>query len=282
MPELPEVETIKRGLNKYVSGLEISEVAVLARKIITGDKQAVSGGRVTGVRRFGKMLSIDLSNGKSLAVHLKMTGRLIYRGQRQPRDLETEAEFDRLPNKHTHAVFRFKNGDKLYYNDLRKFGWIKIMETVEVEKLPFVVKLGPEPLRDLTKDKFIKIISEASRAIKIVLIDQEKLSGVGNIYANEALSCAGILPTRRARDLNRQEAGKLVECVEKVIKEGIKYRGSSTDSYRDLLGRKGEFQNHYYAYDREGGKCKKRGCSGKIVKIKLAGRGTYYCPRCQK
>jgi formamidopyrimidine-DNA glycosylase len=281
MPELPEVETLKRGLGKFVSGLEISGVTVLTGKIFEGSSKEVIGGEVAGVRRFGKMLSIDLSNGKSLALHPKMTGRLIYRGKRQPKDLSAEEEFNNLPNKHTHVVFEFSNGDRLYYADLRKFGWIRVLDTEEIEKMAFVKKLGPEPFRDLNEDNFREILANSSRPIKILLMDQEKISGVGNIYANESLFCAGIRPSRPAKKINKEEAGKLYGCVLKVLKEGIRYGGSSTDSYRNILGEKGKFQNHYFAYDREGKKCRKEGCRGTIVKTKLSARGTYHCPECQ-
>ena len=237
---------------------------------------------MTGVRRFGKMLAIDLSNSYSLAVHVKMTVRLIYRGKKQPKKLEIEKELVDLPNKHTHVIFSFKNGDKLFYNDLRKFGWIKIVPTSEVESLPFVSKLGPEPFRDLTLGLFSEILSKYSRPVKTLLMDQSRISGVGNIYANEALFCAEILPERKVNTIKKGEASKLFDCIIKVLKAGMKFGGSSTDAYRDVLGQKGEYQEHYYVYDREGEKCLRSGCRGKILKKKLGGRGTYYCSHCQK
>jgi formamidopyrimidine-DNA glycosylase len=282
MPELPEVELLRRGLSRYIEGLVVADVDLITPKIFSGKTEKVIGGKVIAVRRFAKMLSIDLSNGYSLAVHVKMTGRLIYRGKKQPGKLEVDADLVKLPNKHTHLMFTFKNGDKLFYNDLRKFGWIKIIPTSEVEKLPFVSKLGPEPFRDLTLEQFSEILSKYSRPVKTLLMDQSRISGVGNIYANEALFCAGILPQRKANTVKAGEAKKLFDCILKVLEAGMNFGGSSTDAYRDVLGQKGKYQEHYMAYNREGQRCLRARCKGVIVKKKLGGRGTYYCSHCQK
>lgn len=282
MPELPEVELLRRGLRKFVKDLVIVDVDVRFPKIFFGKTKEVVGGTVVGVRRFGKMLAIDLSNGMSLAVHVKMTGRLIYRGKKQPKSLEIEDDLLKLPNKHTHVVFSFKNGDKLYYNDVRKFGWIKVIAIDEVEKLPFVLKLGPEPFGDLTVEKFAEILLKYSRPIKTLLMDQSRISGVGNIYANEALFCAGLSPKRKSNTISFGRAKKLYECILEVLREAIEHGGSSTDSFRDVLGQKGEYQKQYLAYGREGEVCKRKGCKGEIVKVKMGGRGTYYCLKCQK
>lgn len=282
MPELPEVELLKRGLSKYIENLTIAEVEIRTPKVISGEPSRIVGGKIVGIRRFGKMLAVDLSNGYSMAVHVKMTGRLIYRGKKQPAKLEVDEDLVDLPGKHTHVVFTFKNGDRLFYNDLRKFGWIKIVPTSEVEKLPFVSKLGPEPFRDLAFERFSEILSKYSRPVKTLLMDQSRISGVGNIYANEALFCAGIFPERNADTIRAREARKLFDCIFKVLKAGMKFGGSSTDAYRDVLGQKGKYQEHYLAYDRKGQKCFRKGCKGEIRKIKMGGRGTYYCTRCQK
>lgn len=282
MPELPEVEILRRGLTKYLTGLTVSGVNIRFAKIFSGKEADIIGSKVKGVRRFGKMLAIDLSSGKSLAVHVKMTGRLIYRGKKQPKKLVVDWEIEDLPNKHTHVIFTFKNGDVLYYNDVRKFGWIKVVATDAVEKLPFVAKLGPEPFRDLSEEKLVEILHKYSRPIKTLIMDQSRISGVGNIYANEALHCARISPEKKSNKISKQAAQRLNDCILKVLKEGIKFGGSSTDSFRDVLGKKGKYQKHYEAYDREGETCERKKCKGKIRKIKMSGRGTYFCPVCQK
>lgn len=281
MPELPEVELLRRGISQYVEGLTLGSAEVRTPKIFEGDPKQVIGGKVIGVRRFGKMLSIDLSHGMSLAIHVKMTGRLIYRGEKQPELIDIEPELTQLPSKHTHVIFVFTNGDRLYYNDVRKFGWIKVVKTVKIEELPFVRKLGPEPLGTLSQDRFEEILVRFGRPIKTLLMDQERISGVGNIYANEALFCAGLAPMRKANDIDDLSVRRLYECILKVLKEGIAYGGSSTDSFRDVLGRKGGYQEHYLVYDREGEACKRKGCSGTVKKRMMSGRGTYWCPKCQ-
>src|SRR4030067_2321784 len=179
MPELPEVEILRKGLTEYILGFSIADVEVRTKKIFEGNSVLVIGGRVKSIRRFGKILTIDLSNGKSLAVHVKMTGRLIYRGRKLPRGLEIEPDLLKLPNKHTHVVFTFTNGDKLYYNDVRKFGWIKIITTSKLKfQSEFVAKLGPEPFKDLTLEKFREILNRYKQPIKILLMDQSRISGV--------------------------------------------------------------------------------------------------------
>lgn len=282
MPELPEVEILRRGLSKYVVGLTIAEVIVLTGKILNGGVEKVIGGKIVSIRRFGKMLSIDLTNKMSIAVHVKMTGRLIYRGKKLPKRMKVEEDLKDLPSKHTHLIFTFKNKDRLYYNDVRKFGWIKIIETQDVENLPFVAKLGPEPGREINAKGFYKLHSKYSRPIKTLLMDQQRISGVGNIYANEALFCAGILPFRKSNTIDSKLSRKLYKCILKVFEDGLKFGGSSTDSYRNVLGQKGSYQQHYLIYDREGEKCQRSGCKSKVLKTKLGGRGIYYCSKCQK
>ncbi len=255
---------------------------MLTPKVFHGDLKQVIGGKVIGVRRFGKMLSLDLSNGWSIAVHLKMTGRLIYRGKKQPADLEIDADLITLPGKHTHVVFAFKDKDRLYFNDVRRFGWVQAVRTAEVEEMPFVAKLGSEPGRTLDARRFAEILKQYTRPVKLLLMDQERIAGVGNIYANEALFCAKILPDRRTNQLTFAKAKTLFECIIKVFGKGLKYGGASNDAYRDILGQKGKYQEHYLAYDREGQRCRRTGCSGVIRKIMMGGRGTYFCAVCQK
>ena len=282
MPELPEVELLGRGLSRYISDSTITAVEVITPKVTRSDLKQVIGGRVIGVRRFGKMLCIDLSNAFSLAIHLKMTGRLIYRGKKQPAHLKVDEDLTTLPGKHTHVVFTFRGGDKLYFNDIRRFGWVQAVKTSEVNRLPFVAKLGPEPGKTLNAQQFEAILRKIGRPVKLLLMDQERISGVGNIYANESLFCAKIRPDRKARQLASSEAKVLFECTLRVFEEGMKYGGSSTNAYRDVLGRKGQYQEHYMVYDREGKRCLREGCSGTIKKTMMGGRGTYFCTTCQR
>lgn len=292
MPELPEVETIRLGLQRYIVGKTIEDVKVRLPKIVSGNSKDIIGVKVIGVRRFGKGLVIDLDNGYSMAIHIKLTGQLIYEGSDLAKDIHQSVKVGgQLPNKFTHVIFKLKSqkskvkddfGENahLHYNDLRQFGWIKIVKTSEVQTLPFFKKLGPEPLSNLAMKQFSNIISSSNSSIKPLLMDQEKISGVGNIYANDALFEAKIDPSRKANKLSNEEIKKLYDSILKVLKEGLKYGGATEINFVNALGEEGGYQNHFLVYGREGKPCKV--CGGEIKKIKLSGRGTYFCPKCQK
>jgi len=282
MPELPEVETIKMGLEKYLVGHKVEKVEVRLKKILTGGKELLVGGEITGVRRFAKVLCLDLNNGYSALIHLKMTGQPIYRGPnlKTPTRL-SEKVVGGLPGIHTHVIFHLDRGGNFYFNDFRRFGWIKIVKTQELKEDSFVGKLGPEPLRDLTEEIFNNILSKTKKSIKVLLMDQTKIGGVGNIYANDALFLAGIHPKRAANSLDQREMLKLFKSVEKVLKDGIKYGGASEHAYVTSEGLEGRYQEHFLVYDRAGLPCP-NSCGEKIQKTNLGGRGTYFCPKCQK
>ena len=276
MPELPEVEIIRIQLEKFLTGREIIGVEVRNRKILADGEKNLLGGKIIGVRRFGKVVVIDLDNDYSALMHLKLTGQLVFQGPN-------------LPGKHTHVIFSLSGGKKLYFNDLRKFGWIKIVKSQEVKTESFIAKLGPEPLVStrgkplnvLTLEKFKEILSKSSRSIKIILMDQAKISGLGNIYANDALWLAGISPTKESKKLRTEEQEKLYKAIHTVLKAGLKYGGASDQFYLDAKGAKGHYQEHFLVYGRAGQICQH--CNKtKIEKIKLGGRGTYFCPACQR
>lgn len=282
MPEQPEVESIKLKLQKYLVGHSIEEVEIRLPKIFTGNPKNIEGVKVKKVRRFAKVLSIDLSNDYSIVIHIKLTGQLIYRGPnlKSPPNLSPKV-IGGLGGKHTHVIFHLDRGGKLYYNDLRRFGWIKIIKSDEVEKTGFVGKLGPEPFKDLTFEKFRQIISKSSRPIKTLLMDQEKMSGVGNIYANDALWLAKINPKVAANQLTSKQAKPLFSAIEEVLKRGLKWGGASELMYVTSDGTEGNYQEHTLVYGREGEPCE-RCHKAKIQKFFLSGRGTYWCPVCQK
>ena len=314
MPELPEVETIRLGLQKYVVGVKprgghatirgktIEDVEIRLAKVVSGNPKDIIGTKIIGVRRFGKGLVIDLSNQHSIAIHIKLTGQLLYKGTDVPKETkETKVTRDKiggeLPNKWTHVVFKLKaqssklkstsqnsklkNGEYayLYYNDLRQFGWIKIVQSSKLKDQSFFKDLGPEFFKDLTLEKFQQIVSKSNLAIKVLIMDQKKMSGVGNIYANDALFEAKIDPRRKAKELSEAEIKKLYDAILKVLKKGLESGGASELSYVNVLGQEGGYQKHFLVYGREGERCKK--CGGEIKKIKLGGRGTYFCPKCQ-
>jgi len=282
MPELPEVETIKRGLEKYLVGHTVKQVEVRFRKTLKEDEDKLVGGKIIKTRRFGKVLVIDLNNGYSALIHLKLTGQTIYRGPnlKNPPDLSKKI-LGGLPGKHTHVIFHLDRGGAFYFNDYRKFGWIKVVKTSEVEKTPFIEKLGPEPFNGLTSAKFEEIVSKAKTPIKLLLMDQEKIGGIGNIYANDALWKAKINPKRPANSLGSKERKDLFDAVIYVLKKSLETGGSSENAYVTSEGREGAYQNYFLVYSQQGKLCP-RCKKAKITKVQFRGRGTYFCPICQK
>jgi formamidopyrimidine-DNA glycosylase len=281
MPELPEVETMRLQLKKYLAGHKIVSVEVRNRKTFQGDEKKITGAKIIDTRRFGKVSVIDLTNGYSILTHVKLTGQYIYRGSnlKNPAKLSPKVTGG-VPGPHTLVIFNLDRGGVLYYNDVRRFGWIRIEKTEDVEHEKFIVKLGPEPLKDLTLEIFKSILSKSGRPIKIVLMDQEKMGGVGNIYANDALWKAAISPKRVASSLNNVEAKNLYEAIISVLKAGLKYGGASELAFVTPDGAEGEYQNHTLVYGHEGEPCER--CHKSLIKkFFLGGRGTYFCPVCQ-
>jgi formamidopyrimidine-DNA glycosylase len=276
MPELPEVETIRRGLKECLVGHVVKDVEIRLSKQFSGDVDHVVGAKVIGVRRFGKGLVIDLSNGYSLAIHVKMTGQLVVGGW------QMFLGRDRYPNKWTHVIFKFKSPSRdffLYYSDVRQFGWIRVVKTSELVEQSFFKDLGPEPLKDLTRDKFFRVLERSKMPIKLLLMDQKKIAGIGNIYANDALFVAKIHPKRVALSLGKEERLALFEAVERVLKKGIEVGGASEWNYVNAFGEKGNYQNFFQVYNKEGKLCSR--CEGMIEKIRMGGRGTFFCAGCQ-
>lgn len=283
MPELPEVETIKLGLQKKIIGLTIKEIEVLAPKSLLGNPQTIQGKKVLEIRRFSKLLSIDLSLNISLAIHLKMTGQLIFdNGQRFIGGHPTPGMRREMPNRSTRVIFIFSNGSKLYFNDQRRFGYIKIVETPKIALEKYVEGLGPEPLEQGFTWQILKsnLLNHKSLAIKVALMDQRVVSGVGNIYANESCFNARLDPRKKVDSLTDQEFKSLYRGMLKALRDGIKYGGSSRAHFVDAEGHKGYFLDYAYVYWRDSHPCKI--CGKTIKKVQLGGRGTYFCPHCQK
>ncbi|HJY98436.1 MAG TPA: bifunctional DNA-formamidopyrimidine glycosylase/DNA-(apurinic or apyrimidinic site) lyase [Patescibacteria group bacterium] len=282
MPELPEVEAIRLQLGKFLIGHKIISVDVRNRKNFQGSEKSIVGAYTIGTRRFGKVTVIDLSNGYSVMVHVKLTGQFIYRGPNLPKTPDLSGKvIGGVPGPHTLVVFNLDRGGVLYYNDVRRFGWIRIVKTAAVETESFIQKMGPEPLKDLTLEKFKEILSKSGRPVKVVLMDQEKMGGVGNIYANDALWLAKINPKTPAKNLEDGRVKDLFEAIISVLKQGIKWGGASELAFVTPDGTEGNYQKHTLAYGREGEACER--CHKAIfAKFFLGGRGTYVCPVCQK
>ncbi|MCM8797019.1 MAG: DNA-formamidopyrimidine glycosylase [Candidatus Omnitrophica bacterium] len=266
MPELPEVETIKRGLEKTVLGKTISQVCVHNPKVIKEPsaeqfKKGLAGAKINGLMRRAKALILELSNGWFLTIHLKMTGQLIYPGD----------------GKKSRVSFKFSDGNQLDFNDQRLFAELRLLK--DWRKLPFIKSLGPEPF-DLTPERFKEMLAAKKIKIKPLLMDQTFISGIGNLYAAEALFRAKIHPERQADSLTAQEKEILFQQIKQTLKEAIEHKGSSVDQYVQLSGQPGDFVRYHRVYDREGKPCFV--CKTPIKRISLAGRGTYFCPRCQR
>lgn len=283
MPELPEVETIRRDLEKQLAGLELSRVDVLLPKIFQGDPKEVIGAKVKDVWRRAKILGIDFGNGRTLIFHLKLTGQLVFapdNGDGVTLGHPIPFAGTELPAKTTHVVFHF-DGHRLFFNDLRQFGWVKVIGSDQ--KGEIADELGVEPLsKEFTAELLAEIVSKTKRPIKIVLMDQKKIAGIGNIYANDALFEAGIDPKRSAKELTGEETKRLRDAIVKVLSEGLKYGGSSAadEAYIKPSGEPGGYQKRFRVYQREGEKCPR--CGGTIKRVNLGGRGTFFCPGCQK
>lgn len=284
MPELPEVEIIRLGLQDKIVGLKISDVEIRLGKIFQGNPKEIIRSKVKNLRRRAKILLIDLDNGLSLVIHLKMSGQLVYHKNGKQATFGHPIPFagTTLPAKTTHVIFTFSDGSVLYFNDIRQFGYIKVVKTSEVEKLKAIEEFGPEPFTpEFTLEKFREIILKKKMPIKLVLMDQTQIAGIGNIYANEALFLAKVRPERKANTLADDEIKKLFDGLLEVLKMGIKYGGSSENAYVNALGGKGSMQEHFKVYARAGQSCPNN-CGGKVSRVALGGRGTFFCPSCQK
>lgn len=281
MPELPEVETIKRGLSKFILKKKLVKVEVLCEKSFVGDKAVVAGKKVMELRRFGKALVIDFEGEKSVMIHLRMTGQLIWQGkERYAAGHPSENFVAELPNKQTRVVFEFEDG-KLFFNDQRKFGFCKVMDSSEVEKDEFIKKLAKEPWAMNAEELAEQFKRHKNSVVKAVLLDQSIICGLGNIYADETLFFAGVHPERRAGTISEAEVKKILEGAKKVMQESIDSGGSTMATYVKADGTRGDYLEKFaQVFRKEGTPCPK--CGTMIRKIRVAGRGTHICPECQK
>lgn len=286
MPELPEVETVRAGLAKLLPGKTIESIEHNWPKSFPNPeseaKTFANGAEIVSVRRRAKVLIIELSTGYSLVVHLKMTGQLVYRGeQRFGAGHPNDSLVGNLPDKSTRVVIRFSDGSNLFFNDQRKFGWMRLMPTVQIPEIDFMKKLGPEPLEEaFTTTVFRERLNRRRNSnIKAVLLDQSVLAGVGNIYADESLWGAKINPTSLVRELTKEQLDRLHDELIFVLKLAIEKGGSTDKNYVDAEGKKGSYMSFARVFRRENLPCPR--CGTTIVKTRVAGRGTHICPVCQ-
>ena len=234
------------------------------------------------VRRRAKMLIIDLTGGYSLLVHLKMTGQMVYRGEEDWGGGHPNDSFlNNLPDRSTRVVFHLSDGNTLFFNDQRKFGWIKLYRTDEIDSLPVMQKLGPEPLIGDPWSEFLRRVRRHPRlSIKAAILDQSTIAGVGNIYADESLWLAGIHPATKVDQLSDEDLRRLLAGIQKSMSDSLAAGGSTARNYVKADGTKGDYLDKFAAvYKRQDQPCKR--CGHDIIKTRVAGRGTHYCPHCQ-
>lgn len=289
MPELPEVETVRRGLSKLIIGQKIIDVQFDWPKGFPnspGDvKNFLIGAEILSVKRRAKVLIINLDSKYSLVIHLKMTGQLVYRSNdsktRYGAGHPNDSLIGKLPDKSTRVTIGFKDS-KLFFNDQRKFGWMRLLPTIEVPNIDFFKKVGPEPLEDAFKfPQFkIRLLKRKNSNIKSVILDQTVIAGVGNIYADESLFAAKIHPKTIVGDISEAKLRNLYTELRRIMKLSIELGGSTDRNYVDAEGKKGSYLKFAFVFRRDGQPCVK--CGTIIQKLKVAGRGTHVCPSCQK
>lgn len=302
MPELPEVETIKRGLSKYILNKKIVQVEQRCDKSFIANGLDAEGAKAVDLRRRGKALLVDLDNNVTMMIHLRMTGQLIWRGNAKNGsgtkkslsidesplgDAEqfaaghpSENFVAELPNGQTRVQFVFEEGN-LYFNDQRKFGFVKLLPTSEVEKDKFIAELGPEPWEMADAAFYEKCQRHKKAPIKAVLLNQKIIAGLGNIYADESLFYAKVHPETPAGLLSEEETSLILEGARKVMDASINSGGSTMATYVRADGTRGNYLEKFaQVFRREGKECPR--CGAEIVKMRVAGRGTHICPHCQR
>ena len=283
MPELPEVETVRRGLAPAMEGARMARVAVnrpdLRWPFPARMAERLTGAQVLQLRRRSKYILADLDTGETLLIHLGMSGRILISGD----PLGQFVHDHPAPEKHDHVVFHMENGARITFNDPRRFGAMDLMETATAAAHPVLAKLGPEPLgNDFHESYLSEALKARNTPIKSALLDQKIVAGLGNIYVCEALFRTGISPTRKARNISAARLERLVPVIREVLTEAIAAGGSSLRDFRQADGELGYFQHSFDVYGREGAPCRTADCTGQVARIVQSGRSSFYCPVCQR
>ncbi len=283
MPELPEVETVRRGLVPSMQGACFAHVAVnrpnLRWPFPEHMAERLNGAQVIALRRRSKYILADLDRGETLLVHLGMSGRMTVSGD----PLGQFVHDHPAHQKHDHVVFDMDNGARITFNDPRRFGAMDLLDTASADAHPLLASIGPEPLgNEFDEDYLIKRLGNRQSPIKSALLDQRLVAGLGNIYVCEALFRAGISPQRKASQIAAGRVATLVPIIRQVLNQAIKAGGSSLKDFRQADGELGYFQHSFDVYGREGAACHTPGCTGHIARITQSGRSSFYCPQCQR
>ncbi|MBZ8117521.1 bifunctional DNA-formamidopyrimidine glycosylase/DNA-(apurinic or apyrimidinic site) lyase [Roseovarius sp. LXJ103] len=283
MPELPEVETVRRGLAPVMEGAVIARADVNRPDLrwpFPPDMAArLTGQRVLGLRRRAKYILVDLASDETLLIHLGMSGRMLISGDPLGQFVHTHP----APEKHDHVVLHMENGARITFNDPRRFGAMDLFATSAGEAHALLAKLGPEPLgNSFDEAYFAQALSGRNTPVKSALLDQGIVAGLGNIYVCEALFRAGISPLRKAKNLSAKRAAALVPIIRDVLGDAIEAGGSSLRDFRQADGELGYFQHSFDVYGREGEPCRREGCGGSVARIVQSGRSSFYCAQCQR
>ena len=287
MPELPEVEIVKRSLIKMINGTKIIDIKVknknLRYKLPSKLKSQLVNEKIYNISRRSKYLIFHFKK-KLLLVHLGMTGKLLLMNKKNKRIFKTSFYYDlNILPKHNHVFFTFNNGYILIYNDIRRFGFIKFYKNMNITNINYLNKLGIEPLSKFFNLNYFKKFTENKKKnIKNLLMDQTFVSGIGNIYANEALFMSRINPTRSSKGLKNKEIKKLISSLKIVLKFSILKGGSSIRDFKNISGKIGDFQRFFKVYGKENKNCSRISCKGIIKRISISSRSSFYCNNCQK
>ena len=287
MPELPEVEVVRRSLSNFIPGMKINKVHILDDKLrfkISKDlKKNIEKQKITSISRRAKFLLINLQNNKVILIHLGMTGKIFIRNKRKKSSLVTSFYYNKIfKKKHNHLIINLNKSIDLIYNDVRKFGFIKVLESKNLNFNKHLSKLGPEPLSKKFNIDYLKLaIKKCKKNIKNFMMDQKYISGLGNIYVNEILFFSKVNPKKQVNKLSNRQVVKIVSSTKKILIRSIQLGGSSIRDFNSVLGNKGTFQQNFMVYDRYNKFCKKKKCQGKVKKIYISNRSTFFCEKCQ-
>jgi formamidopyrimidine-DNA glycosylase len=289
MPELPEVEVVKRSLTNKVQNLIIKDVKIndhrLRYPINKNQIRKIVGLRLKKIKRKSKFLLFFFNKDITMLVHLGMTGKFFFVNKKNKK-FKTSFYYDiknKKNNKHDRLVFFFNKSQKLIYNDVRKFGFIKFFNNRNINNNIHLSNLGPEPLgQEFNYSYFKKYITGKNRVIKDIIMDQKFVSGIGNIYSNEILFLSKVKPNRKVKTLKNFELKKIIKFTKNVLKTSIKLGGSSIKDFSSSNGKKGSFQQHFNVYGKKDEPCSNKNCKNKILRSTISNRATFFCVKCQK
>tara|TARA_B100002052_G_scaffold32836_1_gene25382 strand:- start:9774 stop:10637 length:864 start_codon:yes stop_codon:yes gene_type:complete len=287
MPELPEVEVVRRSLNDFISGSIINKVRIfdknLRYRISNKLKQTIENKKIISIMRRGKFILIEIQGNSIIIIHLGMTGKILLKKKDNSTLLTSFYYQNKFKKKHNHFSFKLNNSIYLIYNDVRKFGFIKVIDKDQIHLDKHISRLGPEPMsKEFNRNYFKLKSSKSKKSIKNFMMDQKYISGLGNIYVNEILFSSSINPRILSSRLSNHQILKIISNTKKTLKKAIQLGGSSIRDFNSISGQIGRFQEKFKVYDRPKKSCIRRKCAGIIKKIYISNRSSFFCPKCQK